>query len=109
MKRDITKTGFIVFFVLLTALFVAIAWPFLPAAFLASVLAVIFWPLNLFFQKKIGKHRYIAAAITTLIVSVCVVIPFAIALSVVILKAGDFFIQICRPTQLWRDYIFFLI
>lgn len=90
MKPETMRTAFLVLFAMLTALFVAIAWPFAKAAFLAFTLAVIFYPLQRFAIEKFRLPRYIAAIGSTLIVGVCVVFPLVVLASVVVTQTGHF-------------------
>ena len=90
MKPDSMRKAFLVFFLLLTALFIAICWPFAKAAFLAFTLAVIFHPLQRFAVERLRLPRYLGAVATTIVVAVCVIFPLAVLIGVVITQVGHF-------------------
>lgn len=84
------RKAFLVLFAVLTALFVAICWPFAKAAFLAFTLAVIFHPLQRLAVTRLKLPRYIGATATTVVVAVCVIFPMAVLIGVVVTQIGYF-------------------
>lgn len=86
------RKAFLIIFGILTALFIVITWPFAKAAFLAFTLAVIFAPFQRFVRERLRFPRYLAAIATTLIVGICVIIPLAVLIGVVVTQIG-FFLQ----------------
>lgn len=81
---------FLIFFGILTVVFLAVTWPFVKAAFLAFTFAVIFFPLYRFALRKLRLHRYIAAIVTTFIIAICVILPLVTLGTVVITRIGHF-------------------
>ena len=84
------RLGFLFLFGALVLLVGIITWPFMKAAFLAFTLAIIFSPLYRFALDRCGLYRYIASLLTTLVISVCVLLPLAVMTAIVITKAGYF-------------------
>ena len=59
-------------------LLVLCAWlavPFLPAITWGVALAVIAWPLHTWVIRRVTEHRTFAAALTSLVVALAVVVP----------------------------------
>jgi len=90
MQIKTMRVAFIVFFTILTIVFLAITLPFLKAAFLAFTLVVIFVPLHNFFLKIFRFRNYISAFVTTIIIGVCVVIPLVVLGTLIVIKTGSF-------------------
>lgn len=90
MKSNFMKIAFLVFFAALTSIFIAIAWPFAKAAFLAFTLAIVFSPLQARICRWCKGRDYIAAFLTTLIVGICVIMPLGVVGSMGATKAGYF-------------------
>lgn len=99
MKQESMKIGFLVIFAALTALFVVVAWPFAKSAFLAFTIAVIFFPLYRLANERLHLPRYIASIIVTLIVAICVILPLAVLVGVVVTKIGHFLQEIVAKVQ----------
>ena len=94
MRNDSMRRAFLIFFAALTILFIAIAWPFAKAAFLAFTFAMIFSPLYTFLLKKMRLHRYLASLATTLVICACVIAPLAVLSAVFITKIAHFLQEI---------------
>ncbi|RPI91190.1 MAG: AI-2E family transporter, partial [Spirochaetales bacterium] len=94
MHNDSMRRAFLIFFAALTVVFVAIAWPFAKAAFLAFTFAMIFAPLYTFLLKKLRLHRYLASLATTLVICACVIAPLAVVGAVFITKIAHFLQEI---------------
>ena len=99
MKPESMRKAFLVFFAVLTALFVAICWPFAKAAFLAFTLAVIFHPLQRFVVSRLKLPRYVGAIFVTAVVAVCVILPIAVLLGVVVTQIGHFLQGVAAQVQ----------
>lgn len=99
MIQKSTKTAFIVFFAMLTIIFAIVVWPFYKAAFLAFTFAIIFAPLYKFMLTKLRLHQYLASAVTTFIIGICVIIPLAVLLGVVAAKIGNFLYEIGQQLE----------
>lgn len=84
------RKAFLVLFVVMTAVFVVITWPFAKAAFLAFTLSVIFFPLHRLALERLRFPRYLAASATTLVVGICVIIPLVVLIGVVVTQIGHF-------------------
>jgi predicted PurR-regulated permease PerM len=75
-------------FVLLIGMkFFEVMMLFIIPLFLAAVLVVIFKPVHLWVLSKVGRHRRIAAAVTTLVIVLIVLLP-TMALAVRALSEG---------------------
>ena len=80
------KIAFLVLLAALMAAFCAMVRPFLLPALFAMLIAVICDPIYRFFFRLIGRWRYLASFIATVIVTVCVLAPLAIVVGVVIVN-----------------------
>lgn len=89
MKTQTMRIAFLVLFTALTVLFIIITLPFMKAMFLAFTLTVIFYPLHRFLMEK-RIPRYVAAFLSTLIVALCVILPFAVLSGIVVTQIGHF-------------------
>jgi len=74
--RDLRPIALAAFTAALLGLCVYLAIPFLPALAWGIALAVIAWPLQAWFVRKLHR-RGLAAGLTTAIVAVAVVVPSA--------------------------------
>lgn len=84
------RLGFLLLFAALVVLIGVIAWPFVTAAFLAFTLSILFAPFYRFALEKCRLHRYVASIATTIVISVCVLLPLAVMGTIVITQAGHF-------------------
>ncbi len=83
-----------VFVWVLIAASVAFLWlltPFLESILWASVLAVLFYPLNKYFCNRFNDRRNLAALVTLTIAMVMVVLPFVLIMSSVIVESSAVF------------------
>src|SRR3990170_2004990 len=55
-----------------------VLWPFLSALLWAAVICYSTWPIYTWFERTLGGHRGLAAALMTLSVALVLVAPFAI-------------------------------
>lgn len=84
------RTAFVLILVLsITALFLAVTWPFLKALLLGAILSGLARPLYRWITAKLGGRRSLAAAVTLLILFVLVVGPLSAFLGVVVKQALD--------------------
>lgn len=90
MKHKSMRTAFVVFFALLTLLFMWVTWPFAKSAFLAFTFAIIFFPVYRYARGKTGINRYVVATAVTLLIGVCVVIPLVVLGTVFVTKIATF-------------------
>jgi predicted PurR-regulated permease PerM len=88
--RDTVRTTLAVLFigVLLTACF-WILRPFLTSIVWATMIVVATWPMLLWFQKRLGGRRGLAAAVMTVLILMVVIVPFLLAVATIIEKADD--------------------
>lgn len=99
MQPESMRKAFLVLFMAMTASFVVITWPFAKAAFLAFTLAVIFFPLHRLAIEKLRFPRYLAAAATTLVVGICVILPLVVLIGVVVTQIGHFLQEIAARVE----------
>ena len=90
MRAQTMRIGFFLLFGLLTAVFIAMLWPFAKPVFLAFTLAILFSPLYRILRRVWKGNPYFAAIGTALLVGACVVLPVSILGAVVVTKAGGF-------------------
>lgn len=84
------RTAFVLLLVLaISALFLAVTWPFLKALLLGAILAGLCRPLYRWLVKLFRGRRSLAAAITLLILFVLVVGPISAFVGVVVKQALD--------------------
>ena len=74
---------------LLMAAFGVIIQPFLVSALVALIITVICWPINRLCMKLCKGRRYGAAALATLLVSICVLGPLSTIITVAAFNAVD--------------------
>ena len=90
MSPQSKRVAFLIFFAVLTVLFLLIARPFAKAALLGATLAIVFSPLHQIFFKGRQQFRYGTAFVTMLLVGACVILPVGVLGVVVVTKAGAF-------------------
>jgi predicted PurR-regulated permease PerM len=88
--RDITRTTLAVLFIgmLMTVCF-WILRPFLTSFVWATMIVIATWPILLWFQKRLGDSRGLAAAVMTVLILMVVIVPFLLAVATIIEKADD--------------------
>lgn len=82
------KIAFLILLGLLVIAFLAIVRPFAVPALFALIVVIIAEPIHARLVNRLGKRRYLAAAIMTFAVSLCVIVPLALVLWVVIANAA---------------------
>lgn len=80
--------AFVVLVVLVSIAFVAILWPFWGAVFWATVLAIVFSPVNRCIQRWIKDRRSLAATCTVILVVFMVLLPSAVVGAMVLQEAA---------------------
>jgi predicted PurR-regulated permease PerM len=80
--------AFVVLVVLVSIAFVAILWPFWVAVFWATVLAIVFSPVNRRIQRSIKDRRSLAATCTVILVVFMVLLPSALVGAMVLQEAA---------------------
>lgn len=83
MTPKTARIAFIIFFCAIVAAFLYMAAPLMKGAFLAFIVAVLFYPVYLFFLRIFRHHNYIAAIVTTIISFAVVLIPLTIVLTMI--------------------------
>ena len=82
------RTAFVLILVLgVTALFLAVAWPFLKPLILGAMLAGLFRPLYQWITRLLGGRKSLAAALTLLILFLLVVGPISAFVGLVVAQA----------------------
>jgi predicted PurR-regulated permease PerM len=82
------RTAFVLLLVVaVTALFLAVAWPFLKPLLLAALLAGLFHPLYRWITRLLGGRRSLGAAITLLVLLVLGLGPISAFLGIVLQQA----------------------
>jgi len=82
------RTAFVLLLVVaVTALFLAVAWPFLKPLLLAALLAGLFHPLYRWITRLLGGRRSLGAAITLLVLLVLGLGPVSAFLGIVLQQA----------------------
>jgi predicted PurR-regulated permease PerM len=79
------------FLLLLGIVTVAFCWlliPFYGAVFWAVILAIIFQPLQVYFERRLGMHSNLAATLTMLVCIVIAIIPMAVILGALVNEAA---------------------
>lgn len=80
--------SFVVLVVLVTLAFAAILWPFWVPVFWATVLAIVFSPVNRRILHAVEDRRSLAAACTVLLIVFIVLLPSAIVGAMVVQEAN---------------------
>ena len=82
------RTAFVLLLVAaVTALFVAVAWPFLKPLLLAALLAGLFHPLYRWITRLLGGRQSLGAALTLLVLLVLGLGPISAFLGIVVQQA----------------------
>lgn len=99
MTPKTARIAFIVFFMALVAAFLYMASPLMQGAFLAFVVAVLFYPLYLVFLRLFRGHNYLSAVVTTLICFVIVLLPLALVIIMLTTKLIGFATTLAAEIQ----------
>ena len=89
-REDLVRTTLAVFFI--TGLAAAALWilrPFVPALVWATMLVVATWPLMLRAQQRLWQRRSLAVVVMTTALLLTFVIPFLLAVMVIVAHAAD--------------------
>ena len=82
------RTAFVLILVVaVSALFLAVTWPFLKPLLLGALLAGLFRPLYQWVTRRLGDRRSLGAVVTLLILFILVVGPISAFLGVVVQQA----------------------
>jgi len=82
------RTAFVLLLVAaVTALFLAVAWPFLKPLLLGALLAGLFHPLYRWITRLLGGRQSVGAAVTLLVLLVLVLGPISVFLGIVVQQA----------------------
>src|SRR5437016_13338652 len=89
---DVGGRRFLTAFVLIlvvavSALFLAVTWPFIKPLLLGALLAGLFRPLYQWVARRLGDRRSLGAVVTLLILFMLVVGPISVFLGVVVQQA----------------------
>lgn len=80
MQKTLELRAFLVFLILVSLLFLSLLMPFFGAVFWAVALAIVFYPVQLFFLKYI-KWKNLATLLTLLCCAIIVILPFLFIVS----------------------------
>ena len=75
MQRKLAQTSFLLLLVIITLLFGWILQPFFGAILWAVVIAIVFYPLQLKWAPRFGRHRNLLALTVLLVCTVAVILP----------------------------------
>jgi len=90
VTMDLTRTILAVLFI--GALIAASFWillPFLSAILWATTIVITTWPLLLGLQERFGGRRWIAVTVMTVLLLLVIIVPFSLAVSIIVDKVGD--------------------
>ena len=89
-REDVVRTTLAVFFMVgLAAAAVWILSPFVPALVWATMVVVATWPLMLRLQTRLWRRRWAAVVTMTSALLLAFVIPFSLAIAVIVAHAHD--------------------
>ncbi|KKX27596.1 AI-2E family transporter [Rhizobium sp. LC145] len=91
---SVQHISFYVLLVLVTIAFIAVILPFYSAVFWAIVLAIIFFPVHVRIENRLGGHRNAAAALSVLMCLCLVIIPGLAILSSLIQEGNSLYQRI---------------
>jgi predicted PurR-regulated permease PerM len=94
--------GFIVLLVFITLFFFYIIKPFFFAVFWAALIAGIFMPLHRVLNKKI-KNPNLCAGATLVIILLCLIIPIAFLINLLLLEAFDIYKSFDSQSGAWMN------
>lgn len=94
--------GFIVLLVVITLFFFYIIEPFFFAVFWAALIAGIFMPLHRTLNKKI-KNPNLSAGATLVIIMLCLIIPIAFLINLLVLEAFDIYKSFDSQGGAWMN------
>lgn len=92
-KKAIVNTFFIIAFVAVMVLFGQLALPFLTPIIIATLLAVIFYPVFKSVRKLLGGNESLAALTMCLLIVLLVVVPFGLFTALLSSEAFDFYVN----------------
>jgi predicted PurR-regulated permease PerM len=89
-RQDITRVTLAVLFI--GGLLVSSAWvmlPFLPAIVWALTLVIATWPLMIWVERRAGNRRGVAVLVMTLVLLSVLIVPFWLAVNMVVDNVDD--------------------
>jgi predicted PurR-regulated permease PerM len=89
-RQDITRVTLAVLFI--GGLLVSSAWvmlPFLPAIVWALTLVIATWPLMIWVESRVGNRRSMAVLVMTLVLLLVLIVPFWIAINMIVDNVDD--------------------
>src|SRR5215470_2230373 len=82
------RTAFVLLLVVaVSALFLAVAWPFLEPLLLGALLAGLFHPLYRWITRLVGGRQSLGAVLTLLVLFILVLVPVSVFLGIVVQQA----------------------
>lgn len=105
MREVLERRSFLILLGIVSLLFAVVLRPFWSAIFWATVLAVIFWPLQHRLLPRLGNRPTLTALCTLLVCSVMVVIPVLALLSAFIEEGANLYDMIQARELRPREYI----
>lgn len=93
-KTGMERGGFLLLLTLLSAAFLLIAWPFLPALFWAVLAAIMFQPLFRTMLARFGGKRNRAALASLGIITIAVVVPTLVIGTMVVDQATGIYLAL---------------
>ncbi len=90
LSHDLTRTTLAVLFLcLLIATSFWILRPFLTALIWAAMIAVATWPLLLGMQARLGRRRWLAVLVMTVLLLLILIVPVTIAIATIVGKSDE--------------------
>ncbi|MFA4875690.1 MAG: AI-2E family transporter [bacterium] len=99
MTPKTARTAFIIFFMALVAAFLYMAAPLMKGAFLAFVIAVLFYPLYLLILRIFRQHNYLTAVVTAVICFAIVLLPLSLVIILLVTKLVGFVTGLAAEIQ----------
>lgn len=99
MTPKVTRAAFIVFFVILVVTFLYMASPLMSPAFVAAIVATVFYPFYHKLDRLFGQRHYAAAIVSTLLCFCIVLIPIALVLTLLSVKMVGFALRLMEQIQ----------
>jgi len=98
--RDLAaKISFLVVLVILVIAFLFMMRPFLFPALFASVIVIICNPLYRILERWMGKRRYAASSLATLVIFLCVLVPIGVFVWIIVSNATGLVAYISNELQ----------
>ena len=99
MSPQGARIAFLIFFGVLVAAFIYMAAPLMKAAFMALIIAIIFYPVYKFLLRLFRQHNYMAAIVTTVLSFCVVLVPLAVVIAMIASNLLEFASRLADQLQ----------